>query len=173
VRKSQLHVPGASNLFKEELMRKAFRMATAFTGAVACAAAFTPAATAATPKTHELKAPEVKLPNPRGIKPDMEKKNCAIGPRTTSVVFYWPTSAHHGPTCVGGAGAGSTISLSNHLFANVCFGNNDGYFWHSHYQKPYSFSYGSQIVPINMHVDAVQILSWPGGNTRCPTTGVP
>jgi hypothetical protein len=141
-------------------MRKAFRAATAFTGAAACAAAFTPAAIAATANTHE-------------IKPDMEKKNCAIGPLTTSVVFYWAASADHGPTCVGGGGAGKSVNLSSHYFAAACYGNNNGTFWASHSAYRHNFTYGSSIDIVARDVGKVEIKSWPGGNTRCPTSGVP
>lgn len=89
-------------------MRKAFKVATVFTGAAACAAAFTPAAMAAT------------------VRPDTSHRNCAGGGQlTTSMVFVWPSAAHHGPTCVGGAnGTGWTHLGTDYI--SFCAGNNSG-----------------------------------------------
>ena len=83
-----------------------------FTGAAACAALFTPgAATAATAKAGRME-------------PDISHKNCGHA-ATTSMHFYWPPSAKHGPTCVGGRGS---TSLGGTVFSAVCTGANSGYF---------------------------------------------
>jgi hypothetical protein len=81
-------------------MRKAFRVATVFTGAATCAATFTPAATATAGTTAMINE----------IKPHTTVKNCTTS-ITRSAVFYWSPNEHHGPTCVGGEGGKSVISL--------------------------------------------------------------
>jgi hypothetical protein len=92
-------------------MRKAFRVATAFTGAAACAAAFTPAAATAAATTAKTQ-----------IGPDAFHRDCPDY-STTSVHLYWPASKDHGPTCVGQLG---TTSLASNYFSGVCTGNNSG-----------------------------------------------
>lgn len=94
-------------------MRKAFKVAMVFTGAATCAAAFTPAAEAAPATTVR-------------IQPDVVLKNCTIGPRTTSMVFTWFASQHHGPTCIGSGGKPGTVTV-NHSFAHGCTGDNFGW----------------------------------------------
>jgi hypothetical protein len=96
-------------------MRKAFKVATAFTGAAACAAAFTPAAEAVTAPTLRTQ-----------VVPNVEHRNCPIGPSTTSMVFWWSAAAHHGPTCAGSGGVPGHIVFS-HWFSRICTGNNKGY----------------------------------------------
>jgi hypothetical protein len=63
-------------------MRTAFKVATVFTGAAACAATFMPAAeavTTTTAKTQHQVTPFTSKP-----------RNCVIGPKTTSVVLTRP-----------------------------------------------------------------------------------
>jgi hypothetical protein len=98
-------------------MRRSFQVATIFTGAVACAAAVAPVAEAAPAATAKTQV----------IKPDVVKKNCVVGPNTTSMVFYWYSFQDHGPTCIGSAGAPGTETL-NHSFAGFCTGDNYGWF---------------------------------------------
>jgi hypothetical protein len=88
--------------------------------------------------------------------PDMEVRNCPIGPRTTSMVFTWFPSSNHGPTCVGSANAPGTITL-NHRFQSVCTGNNIG--WISSGNPPYthhSFGANEILIPrynvYNVHI---------------------
>ena len=96
-------------------MRKAFKVATVFTGAAACAAMGAPAAEAAT------------AANARQAEPATSVRNCAIGPRTTSMVFWWPNAANHGPTCLGGfANRGVSVDLEGNKFRAFCGGNNYG-----------------------------------------------
>jgi hypothetical protein len=135
-------------------MRTAFKVATVFTGAVACAAAFTPAAEAATTTTAKTQL----------IEPEIFKKNCAIGPSTTSVVLTRLPSAHHGPTCVGEKGK---ITLSNTYFSYFCAGNNYGQYWITGDTKPFNFYAGSEF-NISARVAAVSIKSWSGG-FKCST----
>jgi hypothetical protein len=70
-------------------MRKAFKVATVFTGAAACAAAFAPAAGAATTARTQL------------MEPATSHRNCSKT-ATSSTVLWRPSSANHGPTCVSG-----------------------------------------------------------------------
>jgi len=91
-------------------MRNAKKVATVFTGAAACAAAFTPAAQAATTQTAHGQQTTAA---PRTA------HNCTIGPPTTSVVFTWPASRHHGPTCVNTLGP----TALGAKFVNVCPGD--------------------------------------------------
>jgi hypothetical protein len=102
-------------------MRRGKKVATVFTGAVTCAAAFTPAADATTTHTAPGKT--------RVFGPH----NCTAGVFTNSLVLYWPSSKHHGPTCVDGTG-------NWHLgayFASYCTGDNQGSFITSHLREPY------------------------------------
>lgn len=97
-------------------MRKALKVATVFTGTAACAAAFAPAAGAATmAKTQQMELAT-------------SHWNCAIGPRTTATVFWWPSTAHHGPTCVGGANKNGRTTSLNTSYSSYCPGNNVGWF---------------------------------------------
>ena len=145
---------GCYDLLSEEVkMRKAFKVATAFTGAAACAAAFTPAAEAVTapaPKTQ--------------VVPDVVVKNCAIGGPTTSMVFTWSTAAHHGPTCVGSAGVPGTKTL-NHFFSAVCTGNNIGWLSSGNGFENH-FGAGNKLK--EQFVENVHISRHAGGAT-CPT----
>jgi hypothetical protein len=137
-------------------MKTAFKVATAFTGAAACAAAFTPAAMAATTAKTQL------------IDVDTAHHDCAVGPRTTSTVFYWPTSADHGPTCVGGEPYyDEETDLDYTYFAAYCPGNNYGRIYYDHgYSLPYAPSEG--VSPIDVYVSLVSIYKWSGGDT-CAT----
>ena len=94
-------------------MRRAFRVATAFAGAAACATAFAPAADAAVARpeaaTHEAK-------------PDITVENCTSGTKQW-MHLYWPASKKHGPTCFGFAGPTLVQSVS---WSGVCGGDNYG-----------------------------------------------
>jgi hypothetical protein len=100
---------------KEELMRKAFKVATVFTGTAACAAMFVPAAEAAT------------AANAQQAEPATSHHNCAVGPRTTSTVLMWPSAAHHGPTCVGGEVDYRVFTRLGTHYSKICGGNNSGW----------------------------------------------
>ena len=96
-------------------MRKAFKVATVFTGTAACAAMLGPAAEAAT------------AANAQQAEPATSHRNCTIGPRTHSTVLWWLSTAHHGPTCVGGA---NDFRVATHLgtyYSKLCGGNNSGW----------------------------------------------
>ena len=129
-------------------MRRAFKVATSFTGAVACTAAFTPAAGAAT-TTMGKGAPRAFA------------RNCTIGTSTTSVHFYWLPSAHHGPTCVGEAG---TVSLHGIKMSAFCAGNNFGYFYANGHKL--SFFSGSTFELFSAKITQVHISGW-GGSSKC------
>jgi hypothetical protein len=129
-------------------MRKAFRVATAFTGAAACAAAFTPAAAAAatTAKTQ--------------VGPDTFHRNCPHY-STTSVHLYWPASKDHGPTCVGQLGEST---LSGTYFRSVCTGNNSGSMSTS---RTFFDFHRSSVFLLNQKVGLIGITGF-GGAAECP-----
>src|SRR6185437_1152904 len=96
-------------------MRKAFKVATVFTGAAACATGFAPAALAATTARTQQ------------VEPITSHRNCIIGPETSSTVLIRPTAAHHGPTCVSGSlNSGVPTPLGDTFFSFFCAGNNAG-----------------------------------------------
>jgi hypothetical protein len=76
-------------------MKRSLRVSTVFTGAVACAAAMTPAAHAA-----------VVAPGATGrVTPDIGASPCPNGDLLGNVlVLHYTPSEHHGPECFGGSG---------------------------------------------------------------------
>jgi len=98
-------------------MRRAFRVATAFTGAVACAAVFTPGTTAMAGTTSKA----------RQMRPD-DIIDCPTG-YNTSVHLYWNTSEGHGPTCVGNYQTTYWQPDSAPRYKTLCPGNNSGVFY--------------------------------------------
>jgi hypothetical protein len=133
-------------------MRTAFKVATVFTGAAACAAAFAPAAGAATTAKTQL------------MEPGAFHKNCTGG-STRSVHFYYPMAADHGPTCVGEAGS---TSLGGTHYSSVCTGNNNGFFLHSGLQ--YDFHRSQWIYFVSPPVQPVTKVYITGfsGVSKCP-----
>jgi hypothetical protein len=129
-------------------MRKSFKVATVFTGAAAAAAVFAPAAGAATATA------------------DAVRYNCPIGPRTAATVLYWPTSKHHGPTCVSSIGL---ISVGDTYFSYFCAGNYFGVINFpdrvSRYYKP-GEGYGT----LKDKVTSVNITGWNSGTYETCTT---
>ncbi len=100
-------------------MRKAFKVATVFTGAAACAAACATALAPAAGAVTTMRAQQAV--------PATSKRNCAIGPRTH---LRWSSggriAAHHGPTCVGGANSPSKNAILGVTYTKYCPGNNFG-----------------------------------------------
>jgi hypothetical protein len=152
---------------EEESMRKAFKVATVFTGTAACAAAFAPAAGAAT------------TAGTQQVEPATSHRNCVIGPRTTSMVFWWLSTANHGPTCVGGAnnrGLRTTLGVD---YSKFCGGNNYGYVYGPSFA---SLQSNGTVITGRFHfhpgtgtaalggalVDSVLITNWSGTDT-CAT----
>jgi len=141
-------------------MRKAFKVATAFTGAAACAAVFTPGAMGATATTAKTLQ----------VNPDIAPKNCTAT-STTSMVFWWVSGAH-GPNCVGGSpgGPGTTTALNNGKYVSrICTGNNWGWIVHSdikqHFGQDYSLDRSV------WKVSQVHISGWSGGWKCYPGAG--
>jgi hypothetical protein len=98
-------------------MRKAFRVTTAFTGAAACAAVFTPGAMAVAAPAQ--RAPQAK---PAGLT-DCPDNN------DESLHLYWTASERHGPTCVTGVGQfwfNKVEGDPGPLYSGLCTGNKDG-----------------------------------------------
>lgn len=107
-------------------MRKAFKVATVFTGAAACATVFTPAtAMATTTRPEQI----------NGI-----IRNCPAG-YNTSVHLYWFASEHHGPTCVGGS-IQYAFPSPRPRYYSLCPGNNSGFF--NSAAEGSTYSYGHQ-----------------------------
>lgn len=132
-------------------MRKPFRMATVFTGAAACAAAFAPAAHAGTagtiPATRAAAVAATATPAVRAgartvriikaaredagtektdVVPETTNKECGTGTNTW-VHAYYPASADHPtPICFGGS-LSEEINPPIH-FQSWCGGNNWGWF---------------------------------------------
>jgi hypothetical protein len=144
-------------------MRTAFKVATVFTGAAACAAAFTPAAEAAPTATATTTA------RTQLVTPDTSHHNCAIGPATKSAVFYWPASKHHGPTCVGGyPDYHKRTSLGGTDFSKMCAGDNYGIFFAVGISSPFGFTPGTHMSILGFQISEVSISNWRGGDT-CAT----
>ena len=96
-------------------MRRAFKVATVFTGAAAAAAAFTPAVGAATAAGAQRMGPAESI------------RDCKAKTTTTSVVLVWPKFTNHGDTCVGDAhDPGDAAFLNSNGFSSYCPGNNVG-----------------------------------------------
>jgi hypothetical protein len=134
-------------------MRKAFKVATVFTGAAACATTFVPAAGAAT------------------VRPATSHWDCSIGPRTTATVLWWPTSKDHGPTCVGGANQNHESTPLGTIYTSYCPGDNFGYIYTSSPAVYYRVHPGETKHEIYAYVTSVYISSWskPASKT-CATT---
>jgi len=129
-------------------MRRAFKVATVFTGAAACAAAFTPATMAGAATTGQMK-------------PDTSVRECYKSP-TTSAALWYRASAHHGPICFGGANHAGPVYLSYAYFTRFCAGNNSG----SYYRDgtgPVSFSRGN-MKTVNAGVGSLTISKWYGSD---------
>jgi hypothetical protein len=143
---------------REERMRAAFKVATVFTGAAACAAMFAPGAEAATTTKAQL------------MMPDTGHKDCAIGIFTTSAVFFWRSTTDHGPTCVGGLpNFNVPTSLGDNYFQSVCPGNNflsitseegNG--------QPNKLGPATHRINLNQHVHWVNIFKWSHSD-KCST----
>jgi hypothetical protein len=90
-------------------MRRAFKVATAFTGAAAFATAFTPALQA-----------DAAVARPMG-----DVIDCP-GTANTSVHLYYASDEHHGPLCVGGFEDYTNFGTAHYV--QLCAGNNFGSF---------------------------------------------
>jgi hypothetical protein len=77
-------------------MKKSFRVATVFTGAAACAAAFAPTAAAAMPETPGATAHNL-------ARAAISGKECGSATVGWFEMYYEP-SKDHGPVCLGGEG---------------------------------------------------------------------
>jgi hypothetical protein len=143
-------------------MRRAFKVATVFTGAAAAAAAFTPAALAATAAGAHRMEPATSIRNCDG---NLQS--------TTSMVFKRPPSAHHGPTCIGdGNVALRGIGVSPEAnYGNYCTGNNTA-------AIHFSGDRSKLVSPLEMpkgglgdaFVSLVSIWDF-GGTEKCPIPG--
>jgi hypothetical protein len=147
-------------------MRKAFKVATVFTGAAACAAACATALAPAAGAVTTMRAQQAV--------PATSKRNCAIGPRTTSLVLWWPAAAHHGPTCVGGANSPSKNAILGVTYTKYCPGNNFGDIFTNNPNIPNpSIPFAPGQTTINFkashnHVASVTISRWHGAS-KCST----
>jgi hypothetical protein len=140
-------------------MRRAFTVATVFTGTAACAAAFAPAAGAVTTARDQP------------LEPATSHRNCATGPRTTSTVFWWLPGADHGPTCVGGANYRGSVTFLYNSYSDFCAGNNSGWYKspgdaNAHYYKPGETK--AALPAHDTYISYVSIYHWTGTDT-CST----
>ena len=134
-------------------MRKAFKVATVFTGAAACAAAFAPAAGAAT------------AARTQPAEPATSHHNCGGG-RTTSTVFWWPSAAHHGPTCVGGYNNYHSVTFLDTYYSGYCPGDNYGWF----NGRIYHYSPSKHKFSLHhVYVSDVSITGWSHAANTCST----
>jgi hypothetical protein len=137
-------------------MKTKLRMATVFTGAAACAAAFTPTAAAATTAT----APKL-LPG------NIEEVDCTAAD-SHWVHLYWLPSSDHGPTCLGYKGT----KLVDHWFASFCSGNNYGWisylsYYGGHYVSRFDTPLAAPSISSPFYVIELHISGY-GGNSTCP-----
>jgi hypothetical protein len=161
-------------------MRKSFQMATVFTGAAACAAAFAPTASAVTARTAPaVRAGAAVARAAAAVPARTGSKDCNAGTKTW-VHVYFPAGADHGPVCFGGRGAEGVNSVT---LVGVCGGNNSGYifgystdhgaFWgipYGHGTGERNFSKWSAHgihVGGDLRVTEVSISGFRGGDT-CP-----
>jgi hypothetical protein len=98
-------------------MRKAFKVATVFTGGVACAAAFTPALAANAATNAETGTGTTQAP--------LDVIDCPTHPNT-SVHLYWSPGENHPPTCVGNHQVYTGFGHVHYI--SLCAGNNSGVF---------------------------------------------
>lgn len=136
-------------------MKRAFRVATVFTGAAACAAVAAPAAQA---------APLAAGATAR-VAPDIVESTCPPGGAPKLVLYY--TSGHL-PACFGSGGAVNVGGDPN--FAKYCGGPYSGYLWINHAR--HYFTSGSH----NLYGQRVSKVSITGlnaaygtGNYSCST----
>jgi hypothetical protein len=128
-------------------MRRAFRVAAAFTGAAAGAAPFTPAAAA--PAQHAM------LRDIGG-----RLYNCTPA-MAQWIHFYWEPQAHHGPQCMSGS---SHVWTHPQKYLGFCTGDAYGTIVIS----GSSFPYGpDQITAFNGNVSAISV-SRVAGHYNCP-----
>jgi hypothetical protein len=107
-------------------MRKSFQMATVFTGAAACAAAFAPTAGAATTRTAPaVRAGAASTRTAAAVPARTVSVDCNASTKTW-VHVYFPAGADHGPVCFGDRGAEGVNSVT---LVGECGGNNSGWIY--------------------------------------------
>lgn len=110
-------------------MKTTFRMATALAAAAVGVAAFAAPAVAAQVRVKPAAAHARMRPNALPKEPTVV--NCPSDAADGYWVhFYWPASAHHPPTCVGGKSVDSYFFNNGKgiKFAAMCGGNNSGWY---------------------------------------------
>jgi hypothetical protein len=150
-------------------MKSKLRMATVFTGAAACAAAFGPTAAAATTAATAGKPLPANTEVTAGkLLPSIDEVDCNAS-EVHWFHLYWLPSADHGPTCLGYKGT-KTV---DHSFEGWCPGTNWGWFTAvSYYGTEYTsyfspfFGYIPGPYSLPFYVLDVHISSW-SGNAVC------
>lgn len=129
-------------------MKRSFKVATVFTGAVACAVALAPAAGAATttPK----------------ITPYIEGGTCTANPTHSLVLAYSPKENHPTPACFAGKGIWHLPNKPR--FASYCTVNYSGYLWIGGQKR--NFTQGAHNL-FNAAVSAVSITQSHNRNATC------
>jgi hypothetical protein len=154
---------------KKSAVAKTMRVATTFTGAAACAAAFAPAATAAT--THATaKIPYRPIPTARpgfatAATPantgSIRSASCGPHPHWLHVVWHSPHGSGPFLTCFGFRGKFSGINIE---MSAQCGGTNHGKFFPGGLTYVAGTTY--RFFSPTRHVSAISIAGW-GGNDSC------
>jgi hypothetical protein len=161
---------------KKSVLAKTMRVATTFTGAAACAAAFAPAATAATHPTavehakHELlPTPRATLPTAKGALFDAVTPDNS-GSIRTAVCSGRPNWFHFVWFSVGGAGpfltcAGFKGTIDTSLFMSAqCGGNNIGYIDGPAGKITYGPGTTYRVFSPSPLINQIHISRWTGGD---------
>ncbi len=140
-------------------MKKTFRVATAFTGAAACTAAFVPPA-AATPGATAQEA-----------QPNIVVKHCDSTTKQWVHLYYTPAEKH-GPACFGFTGL--HFIGRNTAFSKICTGNNHGYIRYAFSAAGPSTSTDFSpretltFLPNPLYIYSVGISGWDNSGYTCP-----
>jgi hypothetical protein len=165
---------------KRSAIARTMRVATTFTGAAACAAAFAPTAMAATHATATIPYRKVPIAERDGLRGaigragaiveqplvgSIRSGNCATTPNAEHWLHVeWYSVYGAGPylTCFGYKGVfGTSI-----IMTAQCGGTNHGAF----YPGPLTYVAGDYYrdFPDGRYVSAISIAGWTGNTTACP-----
>jgi hypothetical protein len=151
-------------------IRKTLRVATTFTGAAACAAAFTPAAMAGTAHQARLGGKTITLPGHRGIRHGIRPDNTGSIELTTScgTVPHWVHLANAGSEICAGFKGTFSFYRSPQIVTKECGGTNHGYLESPGGTKWDFYSGTTFTTPPFSLVSEIHISGWKG-NDACPT----
>ena len=137
-------------------MKRSFRVATVFTGAAACAAAFAPTANAA----------QVAPDGTTRIAPDAIAANCEPGMIDASSLhlYYSPKQNHPKPACVFLSDGYVPIGNGTAKFSSYCAGGYSGYLYIN--GSPHRFTRGNHHL-YGQVVSAVSLDGIPNPGSNC------